>query len=159
MQAMQAVLDARSPTSTVVSVKEGNPKDAVGSLKFGMSNVSAQVIAEMSVGMLEGALKYGRHNYRIKGVRASVYYDAANRHIMAYWEGEDIDPESGLPHIVKAMTSLAVLREGYIMGNVQDDRPPRLQTGWIGKLNEMVAALIKKYPDPKAPFTHEGNPS
>ncbi|SVD92517.1 uncharacterized protein METZ01_LOCUS445371, partial [marine metagenome] len=30
---------------------------------------------------MEGAIKYGRHNYRIAGVRASVYIDATIGHL------------------------------------------------------------------------------
>jgi hypothetical protein len=57
--------------------------------------VSAPVLAEVGLGMLEGGHKYGRHNYRAIGVRTSIYYDAAMRHLTAWWEGEDIDAESG----------------------------------------------------------------
>lgn len=58
------------------SAKPSNPKDTVGIRKAPMSTVSAAVMAEVGVAMLEGAAKYGRHNYRAVGVRASVYYDA-----------------------------------------------------------------------------------
>ena len=81
-------------------------------------------MAEVGVGMLEGSIKYGRHNYRAIGVRAEVYYDAARRHIDAWWEGEDIDPDSGLSHITKAICSLVVLRDAMIQGKLFDDRPP-----------------------------------
>ena len=84
--------------------KLSNPKDLVGVLKVPMSTVSAPVLAEISLGMLEGACKYGRHNYRMVGVRSSVYYDATMRHLMAWWEGQDIDPASGLHHVTKAIT-------------------------------------------------------
>ena len=53
----------------------------------------------------EGARKYGRHNYRVIGVRGSVYYDATLRHVTAWWEGEDLDPERGINHISKAIAS------------------------------------------------------
>ena len=62
--------------------KETNPKDAVGIKKAPMSTVSAAVIAELGLAMMEGARKYGRHNYRVSGIRMSVYYDAALRHLM-----------------------------------------------------------------------------
>src|ERR1700761_3416714 len=84
-------------------IKRSNPKDAVGTGKVPVSTVSAPVIAEVGLAMLEGARKYGRHNYRAIGVRASVYYDAAQRHLMAWWEGQDIDPASGLSHVSKAI--------------------------------------------------------
>ncbi len=83
--------------------KDGNPKTSVGSRKFSLSVMSSAVTAEIAVGMLEGARKYGRHNWRDEGAMASVYWDAACRHLIKWWEGEDIDPDSGLPHVVKAI--------------------------------------------------------
>ena len=90
--------------------KETNPKDVVASKKPRFySGLPANVTKEVSVGMMEGAMKYGRHNYRIAGVRASVYIDATMSHLSDYWEGQDIDSESNLHHITKAIASLYVL--------------------------------------------------
>jgi hypothetical protein len=95
-----------------VGHKDTNPKDAVGTKKWRQyCTVPMTIIWELGVAMLEGARKYGRHNYRVAGVRASVYIDAAKGHIDQWWEGEDIDAESNLNHLVKAMASLAVLRD------------------------------------------------
>jgi hypothetical protein len=121
-----------------------------------MSTIPSPVMAELGVAMLEGALKYGRHNYRAVGVRACVYYDAVMRHMTSWWEGEDIDPDSGLSHITKAIASLVVLRDSMIQGNWVDDRPPLTPPGWVEKLNEKVAALLEKYPDPVSAFTQKG---
>lgn len=104
--------------------KDTNPKDEIGVLKAPMSTVPAPVLAELGVAMLEGALKYGRHNYRAGGVRASVYYDATLRHLMAWWEGENIDEQSGISHVTKAIASLVVLRDAMMFGSMADDRPP-----------------------------------
>lgn len=139
------------PKST--NSKNTNPKDAVGTEKVPMSTVSAPVIAEMGLAMLEGARKYGRHNYRIAGVRASVYYDAVFRHMIAWWEGEDIDPDSGLNHITKMLSCLAVLRDSMIVNNWVDDRPPKLPAGWVQKFNQKAKEIIKKYPDAVKPYT------
>lgn len=74
--------------------KPTNPKDAFGIKKASLSCVSSPVLMELGIAMQEGACKYGRHNYRVIGVRGSVYYDATLRHLMSWWEGEDIDPDS-----------------------------------------------------------------
>jgi hypothetical protein len=118
-----------------------------------MSVVPAEVLMELGLAMMEGARKYGRHNYRIAGVRASVYYDAALRHLMAWWEGEDIDPDSGLPHLVKAMACLCVIRDSVVNGNWVDDRPPSLAAGWINDLNKKAGDLIDRLPNAKEPHT------
>lgn len=133
--------------------KPSNPKDALGVLKTPFSTVSGPVMAEVGVGMLEGAMKYGKHNYRVIGVRASVYVDATRRHLELWHEGEDIDPDSGLSHITKAICSLVVLRDAMIQDKLVDDRPPKSPAGWMNALNDKVKDLIKKYPSPVEPFT------
>lgn len=139
-----------------MTTKESNPKQAFGDAKPPLSTVPMPVLYEVALGMLEGHLKgYRRHNYRIAGVRMSTYYDAILRHITAWWEGQDIDPESGLPHIVKAICCMVVLRDAEMLGKVTDDRPPSHPDGWQEKLKPMVAALKAKYPNPPEPFVRE----
>lgn len=134
-------------------IKNSNPKDAIGIKKAPMSTVSAPVLMEMGLAMLEGDRKYGRHNYRVIGVRSSVYYDAAMRHLMAWWEGEDIDPDSGISHVTKALSCLSVLRDAMINEKFTDDRPPKIKDGWIQELNKKAAEIIERYPDAKDPHT------
>ena len=126
--------------------KATNPKDVVGTKKAPMSTVSAPVMAEVGVAMLEGACKYGRHNYRAVGVRASVYYDATMRHLMSWWEGEDTDPDSGMNHVTKAITSLVVLRDAMIRDMVTDDRPPS-SPDFYQKLNDIASEIIDRHRD------------
>lgn len=136
--------------------KDTNPKDAVGVRKAPVSTVSGGVIAEIGLGMLEGARKYGRHNYRVKGVRASVYRDAAWRHLNAWWDfGQDIDPDSGLNHIVKALACLSVLRDAMLMDNWVDDRPPPLPIELLEEFNRKASEIVDKYPDAKEPFLND----
>jgi hypothetical protein len=132
------------------NAKDSNPKDAVGTAKVPYSTLSQVVIAEMAVALLEGARKYGRHNWRAVGVRTSIYADAAKRHIDAYMEGEDTDPDSGLSHITKAIAGLHVLRDAQIRGMATDDRPPGCH-GFMQALNEKCAKIIEMYPDPLDP--------
>jgi hypothetical protein len=135
--------------------KDTNPKDAIGTKKVPMfSVVPMNVIGEIALGMMEGGLKYGRHNYREAGVRASVYLDALGRHMGAWWEGEDIDPDSGLSHVTKAITSLVVLRDSMMQGNWVDDRPIKTTNrNWIKDANAKAAAFIEKYPNPTPAYT------
>ncbi|AAN01726.1 endolysin; inhibits RNA polymerase [Mycobacterium phage Quink] len=139
----------------MTELKDTNPKDAVGTAKVPYSTIPARVVAEVGLAMMEGALKYGRHNYRVSGVRASVYYDAAKRHLDAWWEGQDIDPDSGLPHLVKAIACLVVVRDSEIQGNWEDDRPPSTPGDWVKELNEKAKALLEKYPDPVPAHTQK----
>jgi hypothetical protein len=134
-------------------LKESNPKDSVGVKKVSMSTIPAGVLGELAVAMSEGALKYGRHNYREVGVRWSVYHDAAMRHLMAFEEGENDDVESNLSHLIKVMSCMTVLRDGMLRGNWVDDRPPKMQPGWINELNKKTVRLQELYPHPPPAYT------
>ena len=123
--------------------KATNPKDAIGASKWrNFFTLPQRVLWEVGVGMLEGAIKYGRHNYRPAGVRASVYVDAAMGHISQWVEGEDFDPDTGLNHITKAICSLMVLRDGMLEGNFIDDRPPKHAD--IDKHREFLQAKVNE---------------
>jgi hypothetical protein len=136
--------------------KQSNPKDALGIKKVPFSCVPANVIGEIALGLMEGGRKYGRHNYRVVGVRTSVYYDAALRHLMSYWEGEDIDPDSGLSHISKALSCLTVLRDAMMNNMCEDDRPPKvIDQDWVRSLNIQAEEIIEKYPDSVPAYTEK----
>ena len=141
----------QTPLPTLLSVKDTNPKDAVGTKKWRQyCTVPTTIIWELGVAMLEGARKYGRHNYRVAGVRASVYIDAAKGHIDQWWEGEDTDEDSKLNHIIKAIASLAVLRDAMIQDRWVDDRPPRTDLDKLrADLQVAVDGIFERIPDAK----------
>lgn len=68
-----------------------------------------------------GAAKYERHNWR-KGIHWSRVLDAAFRHLRAFNEGEDIDPESGQPHLAHAACCVLFLLEYSYSRPEFDDR-------------------------------------
>lgn len=136
--------------------KDTNPKDSIGSRKPPLSTIPFPVLFEVGSAMLEGAMKYRRHNYRIAGVRSSVYFDATMRHLASWWEGEDIDPDSGLHHVTKAIASLIVLRDAQMNDMIaQDDRPPSAVEGWLEDVQFDVDELISQRPNPLPPYTIE----
>lgn len=138
--------------------KQTNPKDSVGIRKVPFHVVSMPVVMEIALGMHEGARKYGAHNYRVAGVRASVYFDACMRHLFAWHEGQDIDPDSGLSHITKAMSCLHVLRDAMLNDIWTDDRPPKFKNqNWVKDYNKFSSDIIDKYPDGAEPFTEIGD--
>lgn len=137
--------------------KESNPKQAIGTRKAPASCVSQAVMSEIALAMLDGACKYGRHNQRAAGVRASTYYDAARRHLDRWYEGEDLDPDmpegARLSNITKAIAGLVVLRDGMLAGKFEDDRPPRLP-GAFADHDRMAGVILDAYPEHKAAYTH-----
>ena len=69
-----------------------------------------------------GSEKYSRYNF-MKGYNWSLSYDAMQRHLMAFWSGEDNDPESGLAHLGHACWHCLCLLTFSIRGRGTDDRP------------------------------------
>lgn len=70
-----------------------------------------------------GAEKYGRHNWRRSGgLEWSRLQAAALRHLVAFGRGEDLDPESGLPHLAHAGCCVLMLLEYQQGGEGIDDR-------------------------------------
>lgn len=72
-------------------------------------------------GVLEhGARKYGVDNWkRVPGAR-DRYFNAAMRHLLAWYGGEDMDEESGLPHLAHAICCLLFLLDFSLHGYPQD---------------------------------------
>lgn len=68
-----------------------------------------------------GASKYGDHNFKL-GMLNSRMVAAALRHIYQYLDGQDVDDESGLPHISHALASLAMLAYNMEKWPEMDDR-------------------------------------
>lgn len=56
-----------------------------------------------------GANKYGRDNWQRVPNFEVRYMDACLRHINAHRRGEELDPESGLPHLAHATCCLMFL--------------------------------------------------
>lgn len=98
--------------------------------------------------MLDGALKYGRANFRAVGVKASIYIDALKRHTNAYFEGEERDPDSGLPHLAHALACIAILIDAEAAGKLTDDRQfPGGYRALVDRLTPEVARLKAKHKD------------
>lgn len=57
-----------------------------------------------------GAKKYAAHNWR-NGIAYSRLFDALQRHLWAWWTGEETDPETGESHLDHAACCLMFLRE------------------------------------------------
>jgi len=126
--------------------KDTNPKDAIGCAKLPLHLWPGTATAMGCLGLLDGALKYGRSNWRVAGVRASIYFDAAVRHLYAWFEGENKDPDSGLPHMSHALACLAILVDSEAAGKLVDDRMvPGGHRQHFDKLTPHVCRLQKKH--------------
>lgn len=70
-----------------------------------------------------GADKYGRFNWCDEGVTASIYYDAIQRHMLAWYSGEENDDEDKMSHLSHVMACCAVLLDSQKLNIMEDDRP------------------------------------
>lgn len=114
---------------------DNNPKSALGALKVPVHLVPPALLIETAKAFSHGAVKYGPYNWREHKISSSVYYGALQRHVAAWWDGEDLDPESGAHHLAHAAACLALLLDTQGTERLNDDRPrqgpaPDLMRKW-----------------------------
>ncbi|MGH0000092.1 dATP/dGTP diphosphohydrolase domain-containing protein [Pseudovibrio ascidiaceicola] len=102
---------------------DNNPKAVLGTAKPSLSVIPPVAIFHLGQAMEDGEKKYGLMNWRENQVSASVYYNAALRHLMAWWDGEQKASDSGVHHLAHVMGCMAILLDAESMGNLIDDRP------------------------------------
>lgn len=90
-----------------------------GGMKFDngkppMSLIDRHALEAIAQVLAFGANKYAAHNWR-KGIQYSRLLDAALRHLYAFADGEDLDPESGLSHVAHAGCCIV-----FLLGMIQD---------------------------------------
>ena len=134
----------------------GNPKDAIGSLKATLGAIPRRILFELGLAFLEGETKYFRHNFLASPVRAMVYIEALDRHVSAWVEGEDEDPDTcdedeagpipgtGVSHLMKAGACLFIIRAAQVYGTLIDDRPPAQPRGWLEGLSKVARRIIER---------------
>lgn len=127
------------PLSNVPSdlrlVQDANPKTAFGIKKPSMHLIPGTALMVLAKVMALGAKKYTAFNWRESPVSASVYVSAAMRHIYQWFDGEDVDSESGASHLGHAMACMAILIDAYVNGTLIDDRAK------TGRLSHLMAEL------------------
>lgn len=69
-----------------------------------------------------GATKYDDHNWR-KGYDWSLSFAALQRHAWQFWNGEDNDAETGLPHMASVAFHALALIEFMVTHPEFDNRP------------------------------------
>lgn len=69
----------------------------------------------------KGSRKYADRNWE-KGYKWGLSYAALQRHATAFWGGEDIDPETGTPHIIAVAWHALALAEFMKTHPELDDR-------------------------------------
>jgi len=80
-----------------------------GKLRYDL--VPPGALASVTEVLAYGAAKYEEENWRFVGDPEARYFAAAMRHLMAWQQGEAIDPESGCEHLAHAACCLMFLIE------------------------------------------------
>ena len=109
------------PDVTPVNELDGDETVSYGDSKPDPTMVDPQFILELAKVLDMGADKYARDNWR-KGTAYQRRMASAMRHMLAWIEGEDLDPESGLPHLAHAATNCMFLMNWQRRGVGTDDR-------------------------------------
>ena len=99
-----------------------NPKAAMGRQKVRYCFTPPIFRAAVALVMELGARKYGPFNWRKDPVRATDYVDAIQRHLDAWTDGEDLDPESKVSHLAHIAACCAVLMDAEANKTMIDDR-------------------------------------
>ena len=146
----------------IEDLKSTNPKDRVATSRLDLSLFPDTAIMYGALAMTEGDCKYGGYNYRVGGVRASVYYAACRRHLGKWFNGEWADSKTQVPHLASAIGCLAVLIDAIVVGALKDDRPPKVDlAGLLADFEQNVKRLQEIFPDGPPRYTEieRGTPS
>ena len=96
-------------------------KDDKGKLRWDLLPIPA--INEIVRVLTQGSVRYGAWNWA-GGIDYSRVYAAALRHLTAWWDGEDLDPDSKVSHLAHAGCCILFLLTYSLLGyNKYDDRP------------------------------------
>lgn len=134
--------------------KATNPKDAAGDKKVPLWLLSPVAKVYWSVAQFAGMLKYGAWNWRVAGIRSSVYLSAMQRHLDAYTSGEEYDPVDGSHHLGNIMACAAIIIDAKAAGKLNDDRPPQVGVRQAHAEAEATMAVLREQYKDLTPFHH-----
>lgn len=117
--AKAAALAQTIATNTGVKHDQGKPR---------MELLPSKPLVGVAEVLTFGANKYAAHNWR-GGLDYSRLIGAAYRHLSAFNDGEDLDPESGLSHVDHALCCLMFLSEQVKAKTGTDDRYSKPEAG------------------------------
>lgn len=98
-------------------------------LKFDSGKPPLDLLSRVWLEGTANVLEYGRHKYAAhnwrKGIQFSRLLASAQRHILAFQDGEDVDAETNLSHLFHASCCLMFLSELQVRKPEMDDRYKR----------------------------------
>jgi len=122
-----------------------NPKDRIGAKKVSLTKLPPVAVLHTAHALMNGADKYGPYNWRDKAVLASIYVDACERHLNAWFDREEQAVDSSVHHLGHAMACLAILLDAQETGQLVDDRPAAGRGAFcrvLARLNQKIMAHV-----------------
>lgn len=95
-----------------------------GKLSWGL--LSWPALRELVKVLEFGAKKYASWNWS-NGLSWTETFESLQRHLLAWYTGEEKDPETGLSHIAHVMCNAMFLMHFVLFGTGRDDRPDALK--------------------------------
>lgn len=149
--------------NTCVGMEQSsNPKTLTGQQKVPVLSVipPASIIAQATA-MRYGAFfaprvdstrGYGPYNWRDQPIEAHIYIDAAIRHLMQWWDGDEyelIHDDEGrtldeISHLAFALATIGILIDARANGTMIDDRPRVRNKVATGMLHDHKIETSKK---------------
>ncbi|TXH49344.1 MAG: DUF4406 domain-containing protein [Desulfurellales bacterium] len=110
------------------TIQPDDPKGVAGAKKPPMWLLPPYALQQTAWVHKLGSEKYdGPYNWRETSVCATTYISAIMRHLDAWRDGEDNDPESGISHIAHMAASCNILLDARHCGKLNDDRAKSCQ--------------------------------
>lgn len=97
-----------------------------GKLSWGL--LSWPAIKEIVKVLEFGAKKYSAWNWS-NGLSFTQTFESMQRHLLAWYTGEDKDPETGLSHMAHVLCNAMFLMHFILFKTGRDDRPGALRQG------------------------------
>lgn len=119
---------------------QGDPKAIHGASKPSLGLIPSAALIEEAGALELGAAKYGTANWRKDAVEGMTYIHAGLRHMFAWIDGEDIDPESLRSHLGHARACLGIILDAEATGKLIDNRPHK------GAASRLITERTKPIP-------------
>ena len=114
--------------------------------KVEFNDLPLLALAEVGKVGVVGRAKYDKYNWK-KGAPVTQYIDCAQRHLIKYMYGEDLDKETKCHHFAHAAWNCLAALEQIITGNEDDDRYKDykdLDVSKLFELNDDQKEVVKK---------------
>jgi hypothetical protein len=125
--------DSDRSSSSPRGIDPRNPKTLTGTRKVPMMSVvpmtalihaaEAFRYGAFEAPRVDGKKGYGPFNWREQPIESSIYVDAAMRHLSAWQDGTELDPDSSVHELGHAIATIAIILDAIAYGTLIDQRP------------------------------------